>query len=76
MASPDPCLKQPSAPKARWGMVTLCFAATAINYLDRTNLSLAVPAIQHEFKLYPDGIYIKWVLLDLCNNAASQRLAG
>ncbi|KAB2649050.1 MAG: MFS transporter [Verrucomicrobia bacterium] len=51
MASPDPCLKQPSAPKARWGMVTLCFAATAINYLDRTNLSLAVPAIQHEFKL-------------------------
>ena len=32
-------------------MVALCFAATAVNYLDRANLSLAVPAIQHEFGL-------------------------
>jgi len=41
------------APRARWGMVGLCFAATAINYLDRANLSLALPSIQREFGLSP-----------------------
>jgi MFS family permease len=34
---------------ARWGMVGLCFAATAINYIDRANLSLAMPLLQREF---------------------------
>jgi len=43
--------KQPVLPRTRWAMVALCFTATAINYLDRTNLSLAVPAIQQEFNL-------------------------
>ena len=40
-------------PARRWGMVALCFAATAINYLDRANLSLAVPYIQRDFGLNP-----------------------
>jgi MFS family permease len=30
-------------------MVALCFAATAINYIDRANLSLAMPLLQREF---------------------------
>ena len=51
MAKPTSSNQHYSAPMARWGMVALCFTATAINYLDRTNLSLAVPAIQHEYKL-------------------------
>ena len=40
----------------RWGMIALCFAATAINYLDRANLSLAVPFIQKEFGLSDNQI--------------------
>ncbi len=34
-------------------MSALCFSATAINYLDRTNLSLAVPALQKELGISP-----------------------
>ena len=32
----------------RWWMVFLCFLATAINFIDRANLSVAAPVIQRE----------------------------
>ncbi len=39
--------------KVRWEVVALLFFATTINYLDRTNLSVALPAISKEFSLSP-----------------------
>lgn len=39
---------------ARWGMIALCFAATAINYIDRANLGAAAPLIQHDLGLSPE----------------------
>ncbi|WP_454825174.1 MFS transporter [Paraburkholderia xenovorans] len=38
-------------PKARWTMIALCFFASAINYIDRANLAVAAPFIQHELHL-------------------------
>ncbi len=35
----------------RWTIVGLCFAGTAINYVDRANLSIAAPFIQKDFAL-------------------------
>lgn len=37
----------------RWGVITLLFFATTINYLDRVNLSVAMPLIAKEFHLDP-----------------------
>jgi len=37
----------------RWGMIALCFIATAINYIDRANLGVAAVAIQTELKIDP-----------------------
>ncbi len=48
-----PSIAGPRPSPARWGMVALCFAATAINYIDRANLSLALPLLQREFGLGP-----------------------
>lgn len=35
----------------RWTVVGLCFAGTAIDYVDRANLSVAAPFIQDDFQL-------------------------
>jgi len=33
--------------KMRWAVVWMCFLATAVNYVDRANLAVAAPQIQH-----------------------------
>ncbi|PLZ02849.1 MFS transporter [Burkholderia sp. WAC0059] len=38
-------------PRARWTMIAMCFAASAINYIDRANLAVAAPFIQRELHL-------------------------
>jgi MFS transporter, ACS family, hexuronate transporter len=35
----------------RWTMITLAFAATAINYLDRQTLSVAAPVLREQFHM-------------------------
>ena len=42
--------------RVRWLMVFMAFLATAINYIDRANLSVAAPAIQKEFNLSPSAM--------------------
>src|SRR4051812_17257705 len=37
----------------RWGMIALCFAATAINYVDRANIGVAAVEIQKELQIDP-----------------------
>lgn len=37
----------------RWIMIALCFTATAINYIDRLNLSLAAPFMQKDLGISP-----------------------
>lgn len=36
-------------PRIRWLMVALCCVANMINYIDRANLAVAAPILQHEF---------------------------
>lgn len=40
--------------RARFGMLALVALATALNYLDRTLLGVAAPAMSHELKLSPE----------------------
>jgi D-galactonate transporter len=40
-----------SATNVRWMLVFLCFAGTAINYVDRANLGVAVPFMQKDLHL-------------------------
>ena len=35
-------------PRARWLMIVLCCLANTINYIDRANLAVAAPTIQHD----------------------------
>ncbi|MDP4022970.1 MFS transporter [Methylobacterium sp. NEAU 140] len=35
-------------PKARWTMILLCCLANTINYIDRANLAVAAPSMQHD----------------------------
>jgi len=58
LATPGAVSEQPGAAPSgrrkthvRWTVVGLCFAGTAINYVDRANLSIAAPFIQHDFRL-------------------------
>ena len=37
----------------RWAVITMLFFATTINYLDRTNLSVALPQMAHQFHWGP-----------------------
>ena len=39
--------------RARWGIAILMWAAIAINYIDRSNLSAAAPVIQKNFHISP-----------------------
>lgn len=43
-------------PRARWLMLLLCFAGVFINYLDRTNFSVAAPLMAREMGLSPQDI--------------------
>lgn len=38
---------------AQWSLLAMLIASIFLNYIDRSNLSLAVPAIEHEFSLSP-----------------------
>ena len=38
-------------PRARWTMIILCCLANTINYVDRANLAVAAPIMQHELGL-------------------------
>ena len=39
----------------RWAVVTMLFAASLINYLDRSSISFALPLIAKDFNLGPEG---------------------
>src|SRR5579872_1660328 len=41
----------PTLPALRWGMITLAFFATAINYLDRQALGVVAPLLRDQFQL-------------------------
>jgi ACS family D-galactonate transporter-like MFS transporter len=41
--------------KRRWSIVTLLFAASLINYLDRATISFALPLISRDFHLTPES---------------------
>jgi ACS family glucarate transporter-like MFS transporter len=38
----------------RWGIVTLCFFGITINYVDRANLSVALPRMSHDLHIPPE----------------------
>ncbi|HXE15015.1 MAG TPA: MFS transporter [Bryobacteraceae bacterium] len=38
---------------AQWTLLAMLIASIFLNYIDRSNLSLAVPSIEHEFSLSP-----------------------
>src|SRR3954468_12913778 len=48
--APADRLSRPSG-KLRWAVVGMCFLGVSINYLDRANLSIALPDITKEFGL-------------------------
>ncbi|MFC6061998.1 MFS transporter [Streptomyces ochraceiscleroticus] len=53
-ASPPPVVPdtaRPALSRARYGLLACLFVITAINYLDRTNLSVALPHIKDELHL-------------------------
>lgn len=44
-----------TSPRLRWGMISLAFFATLINYLDRQALSVAAPILQVQFRMSSIG---------------------
>ena len=42
-----------SSSRMRWLMLFMAFLATAINYVDRANLAVAIPYVQGEYGLSP-----------------------
>ena len=59
-----------------WTLVLLLVASVIINYIDRSNLSLAVPIIQHQFALTPVAVgsllsafFWTYALMQLCGLA-------
>ncbi|HEX6509570.1 MAG TPA: MFS transporter [Chloroflexota bacterium] len=59
-----------------WAVVLLLVISVLINYVDRSNLSLAVPAIQHDFNLTPvrvgmllSAFFWTYALAQLCGLA-------
>src|SRR5689334_5241268 len=50
---PDPKTERNSMSTRQWTVVLLLVLSVLINYVDRSNLSLAVPAIRHQFSLDP-----------------------
>jgi ACS family D-galactonate transporter-like MFS transporter len=41
---------------AQWGLLALLVLSIFLNYIDRSNLSLAAPVMQKEFALSPEGL--------------------
>ena len=50
---PDSNTERKSMSARQWTVVLLLVLSVLINYVDRSNLSLAVPAIRHQFSLDP-----------------------
>lgn len=46
-------MKRPSSSRMRWGIVFMAFLGTAINYVDRANLGVALPYVQKDLGLEP-----------------------
>src|SRR4051812_49022929 len=44
-------MSRPSVSRMRWGIVLMAFLGTAINYVDRANLGVALPFVQKELGL-------------------------
>lgn len=51
MAIPASDLARPKPTRARYLIMVMLFITVVINYLDRSNLSIAAPALRHEFGL-------------------------
>ena len=51
--APEPAATPAASGKVRWGMIGLAFLAIAINYIDRANLSVALPYLDRELHLDP-----------------------
>jgi ACS family glucarate transporter-like MFS transporter len=51
--APPPTTTPPSVGRVRWIMIGLAFAAITINYIDRANLSVALPYLDEELHLDP-----------------------
>jgi len=76
--APVCCLGEGTAPAPgvknarRWSIVGLLFAASAINYIDRASLAMALPLISVEFKLDPSregallsAFFVPYVLMQI-----------
>ncbi|HSZ82956.1 MAG TPA: MFS transporter [Polyangia bacterium] len=47
-------MDRPNRSSMRWYIVFMAFLGTAINYIDRANLGVALPALKREFGLTPE----------------------
>ena len=47
-------MDRPSRSSMRWTIVLMAFLGTTINYIDRANLGVALPALKKEFGLSPE----------------------
>ena len=47
-------MDRPSRSSMRWTIVVMAFLGTTINYIDRANLGVALPALKKEFGLSPE----------------------
>ncbi|HVR02350.1 MAG TPA: MFS transporter [Polyangia bacterium] len=47
-------MDRPSRSSMRWTIVFMAFLGTTINYIDRANLGVALPALKQEFGLSPE----------------------
>lgn len=48
-------MRSPTTSTMRWGMISLAFFATLVNYLDRQSLSVAAPILQIQFHMSSIG---------------------
>ena len=42
-------MDRPTQSRMRWQIVFMAFLGTAINYVDRANLGVAMPTLKHDF---------------------------
>jgi D-galactonate transporter len=47
-------MERPNRSSLRWSIVWMAFLGTTINYIDRANLGVALPALKKEFGLSPE----------------------
>ena len=67
-----------TATRIRWRVMFLVFLIVTISYLDRTNLSVAAPTLQHQLHLTPTqlGLILSAFLLGLCGGADTGGAGG